>query len=81
MTYLYTLAMVAFENAESAQKQWKAENDLKVEELNATREDLLDQLVSLRNNKNERGIVLHQLRICNDSLKKNKKNSNIGKKP
>ena len=35
-----------------------------------TREDLLNQLDSLSNNNNERGIVLHQLRLCNESLKK-----------
>ena len=65
-----TLAMVAFESAESGQKQWKAENDPKVEELNTRREDLLDQLESLKNNRIEKGIVLHQLRICNESLKR-----------
>ena len=59
-------------DTESGQKQWKAENDPKVEELNTTREDLLNQLDSLSNNNNERGIVLHQqlLRLCNESLKK-----------
>ena len=73
-----TLVMAAFENAESGQKQWKAENDPKVEELNTTKEDFLNQLDFLNNDNNERGIVLHQLRLCHESLKKTRRATCLG---
>ena len=49
--------MFSFENAESCQKQWKAENVPKAEELNMTGEDLLNQLDSLSNNNNNEGVL------------------------